>query len=68
MEISNSSAANYANNAAKQDALLGAQVSLVNKAKDQGQVIMDTLLSSINTVQPAASVEPHLGNKINVHA
>ncbi|MFG1490953.1 hypothetical protein ABMA58_17010 [Oceanospirillum sp. HFRX-1_2] len=68
MEISNSSAANYANQAAKQDALLGAQVALVGKAKDQGKVIMDTLLSSINTVQPAASVESHLGSKLDVRA
>ena len=68
MEISNSSAAAYANNAAKQDTLLSAQISLAGMAKDQGKVIMDTLLSSINTVQPAASVEPHLGNKIDVTA
>lgn len=68
MEISNSSAASYANKAAQQDALLGAQISLVGKAKDQGKMVMETLLSSINTVQPAASVEPHLGNKIDVRA
>ncbi len=67
MDISNSTAA-YASNVAKQDTLLSAQVSLAGMAKDQGKVIMDTLLSSISTVQPAASVESHLGNKVDVSA
>ncbi|WP_417594477.1 hypothetical protein [Oceanospirillum sp.] len=67
MDISSSTAA-FASNAAKQDTLLSAQVSLAGMAKDQGKVIMDTLLSSISTVQPAASVEPHLGNKVDVSA
>lgn len=68
MDISNSGVAASQAQAAQQDALLGAQVKLVGIAKDQGKVIMDTLLSSINAVQPAPSVEPHLGNKINVTA
>ncbi|WP_028303791.1 hypothetical protein [Oceanospirillum maris] len=66
MDIGNTSS--IANQVAKQDVLLGAQIKLVNIAKDQGEVIMDTLLSSINTIQPAASVESHLGNKVNVSA
>lgn len=68
MEISNSNAAQYAQQAGQQDVLMGAQIALAGKAQDQGKAIMDTLLSSISSVQPAASVEPHLGNKINVRA
>ena len=66
MDISGNAAATA--QAAQKSALLGAQVQLVGMAQDQGKVVMDTLLSSINTVQPAASVEPHLGTKINTSA
>lgn len=57
-----------ATQAAQQSTLLGAQVQLSASAKEQGKVVMDTLLSSINSVQPAASVEPNLGNKIDTRA
>lgn len=63
-----STAASMASNNVKQDVMENVQVKLIKSARDQTQSTMATLLSSISTVQPAASVEPHLGNKVNVSA
>ncbi len=65
MDVSSSSAAS---SAAQQDPMLGVQIKLFKSAQDTTQQTINTLLSSIGAVQPAPSVEPHLGNKINVHA
>ncbi|MAC46284.1 YjfB family protein [Oceanospirillum beijerinckii] len=65
MDVSSS---NAANSAARQDPLLGVQIKLFKSAQDNAQSTMETLLGSINTVQPAQSVEPHLGNKIDTRA
>lgn len=57
---------NIASGINPQDPLMGAQIKLLKSSQDSQKNAVETLLGSISPVQP--SVEPHLGNKINVQA
>ncbi|OPX54252.1 Putative motility protein [Oceanospirillum multiglobuliferum] len=64
MDVSSSTAKSVG----QQDPLLGVQIKLFKSAQDTAQSTIETLLSSVNAVQPAQSVEPHLGSKLDVRA
>jgi len=55
-----------ASNMGHQNASLGVQASLVQSIQETHKNAVETLMSGIAPVQP--SVEPHLGNNINVKA
>jgi len=57
---------NIALSMGQSNAMLGVQAALVKSIQDTQKSTVETLLSSVVQVQP--SVEPHLGNNINVAA
>lgn len=66
MNIAN--AATMASNNVRQEVMTNVQTELFKSAKDQMKTTMSTLLGSIDTPQAPASVEAHLGNRINTAA
>lgn len=62
MDISGS----IASGISPQNPMMGVQIKLMKSAQDMQASTVATLLSSVTSVQP--SVEPHLGNNINVKA
>ncbi|MBB1486702.1 YjfB family protein [Oceanospirillum sediminis] len=57
---------NIAMSMGQSNAMLGVQAALVKSIQDTQKSTVETLLGSVAQVQP--SVEPHLGNNINVTA
>ncbi len=50
----------------QQNMMLGAQAGLLQSIQDTQKNAVEALMGSVTAVQP--SVEPHLGNNINVSA
>lgn len=55
-----------ASNMGQQNLSLGVQASLIQSIQETQENAVATLMSSVNAVQP--SVEPHLGNSIDIRA